>query len=261
MNEYVVKFIAAGLAATALSVLAVGCGGPEAMDPSTVPPVIQTEQTSEPATVPTLPPETTEPEQTLPPIDPERMDQALFIGDSRTVGMMEYSELESDFFAGVGMTVYNVLDETVSVPDVGKVTLEQLLSNKSYDKIYLMLGINELGYDMDQTVDVYEELLDFLRELQPEARIFVQANMHVTQAKSDAHSYINNSGIDAFNDKISKFADGKTVFYLDVNPVYDDENGALSEDVTSDGVHLYAKYYVEWGDWIAGKSADLIKEG
>ena len=78
------------------------------------------------------------------------MSNALFIGDSRTVGLSEYSQIDgADFFANVGMSVYNIHDKTVSVPTVGKVTLTQLLKNKKYDKIYVMLGINEIGYNFD----------------------------------------------------------------------------------------------------------------
>lgn len=155
MKEIVVKFVAAALGTAMLALMAVGCGGVDATEAT--PPASQPEQTE---SVPTQQPTEVTQEQTQQPAHvPVELDMsnALFIGDSRTVGLMEYSGLESDFFASVGMSVYNVEDEEVSVPNVGKVTLDQLLSNREYDTIYLMLGINELGYDMDQTVDVYTE--------------------------------------------------------------------------------------------------------
>ncbi|MEZ3421067.1 MAG: hypothetical protein K1V95_04005 [Eubacterium sp.] len=60
------------------------------------------------------------------------MKNALFIGDSRTVGLMEYSGLSSDFFANVGMSVYNIYEKKVSVPGTGKISLNDLLSRKKY---------------------------------------------------------------------------------------------------------------------------------
>lgn len=185
----------------------------------------------------------------------------LFIGDSRTVGLSEYSQMEADFFASIGMTVYNIHDDALSVPGVGKVTFNQLLTNEEYDTIYLMVGINELGYDMDSTASVYEELVEEIKELQPEARLILQANLHVTQAKSDKGSYISNKNIDLFNEKIHAIAEKQDVFYLDVNPLFDNGSGALSEDVTSDGVHPYGTDYVRWGEWIEKQSAGLVKEG
>ena len=79
-------------------------------------------------------------------IVPASMENTLFIGDSRTVGLAEYAQMdEAHFFATVGMSVYDVDTAKVSVPDVGKVTLSELLKNYQYDKLYVMLGFNELG--------------------------------------------------------------------------------------------------------------------
>ena len=59
------------------------------------------------------------------------MGDALFIGDSRTVGLMEYAGMDdADFFCNVGMSVFNIYKKTVSVPTVGKVTLSELLNGK-----------------------------------------------------------------------------------------------------------------------------------
>ena len=78
-------------------------------------------------------------------------DDALFIGDSRTVGISEYGDLNNaTFFANTGMSVYNVFEKSVSVPKIGKLKLEQLLESKKFGKVYIMLGINELGYDMNK---------------------------------------------------------------------------------------------------------------
>lgn len=255
MKEIVVKFVAAALGTAMLALMAVGCGGVDATE--VTPPASQPEQTVSTTVQPTQGQTQTQ----QPTDDPVELDMsnALFIGDSRTVGLMEYSGLESDFFASVGMSVYNVEDEEVSVPNVGKVTLDQLLSNREYDTIYLMLGINELGYDMDQTVDVYGELVEDISKSQPNAKIMIQANLHVTQEKSRDHDYITNERIDEFNDKTAGLADGKNIFYLDANPEYDDENGAMSPEVTSDGAHLYAKYYEQWGTWIKEESQRMLE--
>lgn len=199
---------------------------------------------------------------TLPKASTVSMKDALFIGDSRTVGLSEYAGIEgANFFATVGMNVYNIHKKPVSVPNVGKVTLTQLLSNKKYGKIYVMLGINELGYNLETTVVKYKELLDFIREKQPDAAIFVQANLHVTKSRSDKDKVINNPAVDKLNGRLSEFADGKTVFYLDANKIFDDASGSLSADKAGDSAHPYAKYYTQWGKWITSQTAELIGEG
>ena len=190
------------------------------------------------------------------------MDDALFIGDSRTVGLMEYAGIDgADYFCTVGMSVYNIHKNSVSVPNVGKVTLTELLNSKKYGKIYIMLGINEVGYKISSTVEKYSELIEFIKDKQPNAVIFIQANLHVTKSRSDSDKVVNNTAINGLNAELAKLADGKSKFYLDANILFDDKTGGLSSDKSEDSTHLYAKYYSEWGRWIIRQTASLIGEG
>ena len=192
-------------------------------------------------------------------IVPASMENALFIGDSRTVGLAEYAQMDdAHFFAAVGMTVYGVDTANVSVPHVGKVTLSELLKNHSYDKIYIMLGINELGYPVEKTLEKYCALIQSIQEAQPDTLIFVQANLHITKSRSDNDKVINNPKIDTFNDHISQLADHERIFYLDANCIFDDADGALSEAKSGDHAHPLAKYYQEWGNWIAEQTGAIL---
>ena len=189
-------------------------------------------------------------------------EDSLFIGDSRTVGLSEYAEMQNtDFFANVGMTVYNIRKKTVSVPGIGKVTLDELLDGKKYGRIYLMLGINEIGYNTEKTVRKYRELTDFIQKKQPGTTIFIQANLHVDKDRSSKDSVINNPAINALNSAISEIADGISIFYVDANIIFDDESGNLSADKTGDGTHPYAKYYSEWGRWLEDQTRTLTGKG
>lgn len=183
-----------------------------------------------------------------PPIPP---GNALFIGDSRTVGLWEYGNLEgADFFANDGMSVYNIYKKLLSVPSVGKVTLTELLDNRQYAKIYIMLGINELGYNLDKTAAKYKELVALIQEKQPEACLILQANLHVSKKRSERDTVINNGAINCINAKIAEMADNQEIFYLDANVLFDDGNGNLDAEKTGDEAHPYGKYYAGWSDWI-----------
>ena len=182
----------------------------------------------------------------------EYFDDALFIGDSRTVGISEYGDLNNAiFFANTGMSVYNVFEKNVSVPQVGKLKLEQLLTYKKFGKIYIMLGINELGYNQEKTLKKYKDLLKFIQEKQSNAIIYIEANLHVTAERSNKDKTINNININKINNEISQLADNEKIFFIDVNEKFDDENGNLSSNYTQDNVHIYAKYYTEWSDWLS----------
>lgn len=185
--------------------------------------------------------------------------ESLFIGDSRTVALADYATIEdANFFATVGMTVYNVWDARVSIPQIGKVTLSELLNDKQYDMIYIMLGVNELGYAFDKTVGRYEALVETVQTLQPDAVVILMANIHVTAQRSESDPYINNPAIDRFNEATSQLADGRTVFYLDANSLFDDADGNLAAEKSADNAHLKAKYCAEWGDWLIIETADIL---
>lgn len=178
-------------------------------------------------------------------------DDALFIGDSRTVGLREYGDLGgAEVVADAGMNVYKIYEKEFVTVSGERKRLETVLTERQFQKIYLMLGINELGYDFDRTVSRYEELLAKLREWQPQAKIFLEANLHITGEKSQASPIYTNENIDRFNQAVSRMADGREIFYLDVNELFDDEEGNLSKAYTTDSTHVLGKYYADWVTWI-----------
>jgi len=91
-----------------------------------------------------------------------------FIGDSRTVGMYEYGGLEETaaFYASTGLTIYKIFDSAiVEVPgQKKKITIEEALQENSFAKIYLMIGINEMGTGTVETfIDKYREVVEHLK--------------------------------------------------------------------------------------------------
>lgn len=188
-------------------------------------------------------------------VEEDYFDDALFIGDSRTVGLMEYGGLEehATFYASTGLTVYRLFSAQV-VPVEGSIeniSIEEALAEKQFSKIYLMVGINEMGTGtVESFVAAYEEVIAHLQELQPNAIIYIQAIMRVSAERSAKGDYIYNEGIDARNEGLSLLADNQKIFYLDVNPIISDEDGGLIQDYTFDGVHLKAKYIVIWKEFL-----------
>lgn len=182
---------------------------------------------------------------------PENFQGVLFIGDSRTVGLYEYGELkEADVFAHSGMSVFNLWDSEVEVKDKGKKTLEQLLSENSYQGIHLMLGINELGYKMDEIVNTYRAAVEKIQSMQPQAKVILGANLHVTTEKSSQSPIYNNQNIDQLNSRIQQLSQDLNCYYVNVNEKFDDQQGGLSTEYSVDGSHILGKYYADWVSWL-----------
>lgn len=184
----------------------------------------------------------------------EYFDDALFIGDSRTVGLSEYCEpLDSraTFYSKISLTIYDVMKKDFIKTDEGKVNLETALSQNQYGKIYIMLGLNEIGTGTAETFcEAYSEVIDRIRELQPDAIIYIQGIMHVTENKSSHDKYFNNENINRRNEALSQLADDQTIFYIDMNEAVDDENGNLEASLSFDDVHLKASSYERWYDFL-----------
>ena len=196
-------------------------------------------------------------------------DDALFIGDSRTVGLSEYCDPLKDrstFYAKVSLTIYGFSKKPFVtariVPPEGyqgseedlpteKVTIEDALARKQFAKIYIMLGLNELGSGTAESFAAdFPAVVARIRELQPDAIIYIQGIMHVTHKKSENDRTFKNSTINARNEALSTLADNEHVFYIDMNSATDDANGALGQDLSFDNVHLKAKSYALWYDYL-----------
>lgn len=188
-------------------------------------------------------------------------EDALFIGDSRTVGLREYSTVsQADYYAATGLTIHKVLDSEFVTIDgsADKISIDDALKQRQFGKIYIMLGINEMGTGtVDSFMEKYTEVVNRIRELQPNAIIFVQGIMRVSTEYSGLSDYIHNQGIDERNDRLAEIADGQHIFYIDINPLVCDDNGGLNEDYTTDGVHLKAEYISIWTDFL--KTHGIVK--
>ncbi|WP_026663678.1 GDSL-type esterase/lipase family protein [Butyrivibrio proteoclasticus] len=196
------------------------------------------------------------------PVDEDYFTDALFIGDSRTVGLSEYCEpldTRATFYAQVSLTIYKVMDKPIVKSGNDKISLEQALTENHFNKIYIMLGLNEIGTGTAESfAEEYANVVNRIRELQPDAIIFIQGIMHVTEHKSSNDKYFTNDNINRRNEELAKLADNKTIFYMDMNEAVDDENGNLIKELSFDDVHLKASSYERWYQFLLGHG--IVKE-
>lgn len=197
-------------------------------------------------------------------VEDDYFSDAVFIGDSRTVGLYEYGGLEevSTFYASTGLTIYKMLSAPIVEVEgqKQKLTVEQALSENQFSKIYLMIGINEMGTGtVDSFMERYAQEVACLRELQPNAIIYLQGIMKVTTERSEQGDYITNEGIEERNARIAELADDSHIFYLDVNPLLVDETGGMESSYTYDGVHLKAQYVSIWKDYLKSHAVEKLQ--
>ena len=180
-----------------------------------------------------------------------------FIGDSRTQGFIMYNGLKDiQDYSYISLMVDTAMTKKfVKTSNGDKITLLQDMANKNIKKVYIMLGINELGWSYPQVFkSKYIELIDKIREVKPNCEIYVQSIIPMTKSKSHTDSTFNIKNVEIFNNLIQEVANEKNVTYLDVKSALINENGYLPEEASTDGIHINKKYCEKWLEYLKNNS-------
>ena len=180
-----------------------------------------------------------------------------FIGDSRTQGFIMYNGLKDvQDYSYIGLMVDTaVTKKFVKTSNGEKITLLQDMANKNIETVYIMLGVNELGWSYPQVFKTkYGELIDEIRKIKPNCKIYVQSIIPMTKSKSETDRIFNNKNVNTFNNLIQELAKEKNVTYLDVKSALVDANGYLPEEASSDGVHVDKEYCKKWFEYLKNNS-------
>lgn len=184
------------------------------------------------------------------PVDNSYFDDAVFIGDSRTEGLILNCGLSNTTsYAYKGLMVDTVFTKPVINKNGQKVSVMEALRSTSFSKVYIMLGINETGWVYSQVFqNKYGEMIDGIREIDPEAEIYIQEIMPVSSKVSSTHNYITNSKIKEYNGLLRELAEEKQVYYIDTGSAVASADGSLPNDAANDGIHLVKDYCKKWLD-------------
>ncbi len=188
--------------------------------------------------------------------DEDWFSDAALVGDSRVDGLRLYGGIKgAQFIFRTGMSIYEVAEEKENIRDGGgKTSVYALLSQARYAKVYLSIGVNELGYfDPDGYAETFGQVIDRVRELQPEAALYVMTITPVNPdmcREHDKPDYINNDMISQYNAALARVVGEKGIKLLNPAAALTDENGVLREDLSSDGVHYTREGYVLWRDYL-----------
>lgn len=179
-------------------------------------------------------------------------NDAVFIGDSRTEGFILYNGLSNvTSLTAKGLMVDTAFTRPAINMNGEKLTVMKALSKIKFNKVYIMLGINELGWAYsDIFIKKYAEIVDYIKEINSEAQIYVQSILPVSYEKSSSDKIYNNNNINNYNKLILEMTKDKQVYYLDVAEAIKDDGGNLPVDASLDGIHLKKEYCQKWYDYL-----------
>lgn len=150
------------------------------------------------------------------------------------------------------------------------------LQNGNYDGLkpkltVLMIGTNNTGHQgramkehngavysssAEQTAEGVTAIVELLKKKQPQMKILLLAIFPRGASKDDNKRQQN----EATNQRIAKLADGKTVYYMDINQKFLEADGTLSKEIMPDLLHPNAAGYQIWAESIEGKVKELMSK-
>lgn len=185
------------------------------------------------------------------PVSSGWFSDAVFIGDSRTEGLLSAGLFSAKpALTQMGLNVRDLRSGAPFFQGGDKATLRQMLAGSGCGKVYLMLGFNEASWMSEE--DFFQEyslLIDDLRSILPQAQIYLQTLPPVTVSRS-ASRVPGNALLSRQNTILASLAQTKRVYLVTVDACFTGSNGALPPDLSSDGLHLTVQGCAQWFQYL-----------
>ena len=185
-------------------------------------------------------------------VDDSFFADAAFVGNSLMDGLHLFGGLQyGDFYSGTSASVISAATVTDFKNSVGAPsTMLNALLEKQYNKIFLLFGVNELGFYVNVFIDIYTDLLAQIAAGEPNAKLYILSLTPVTMGRSTSSDVFTRERVETFNAEIRAMAEREGYVYMDLYTPMADANGWLPEYESTDGVHFSASKYSQWADFL-----------
>lgn len=178
----------------------------------------------------------------------------LFLGDSRTDGLRLYGGIKgAEYICYKGLSTFDYPVNACIRVGSRDLTAQQAVETGTWGKIYIMLGLNELGYPPEEYAAAFEAILTHVRATQPQAQLYVQSLIPINPQKArekKVPDYVTNENVAAFNAQLTRICAEEQIYFINVSEALTDENGILPYDCGNDGVHFNREWYRRWADYL-----------
>jgi lysophospholipase L1-like esterase len=167
---------------------------------------------------------------------PDTEGEIIFLGNSITDNAEWWELFENSHVKNRGIGG----DDTDGVLE----RLDEVTSSRP-DKIFLMIGTNDLAYlkGVDQVLANYVKILDRIEKETPSTTIYIQSVLPTDDA---LHTLRKNSDIRRINMALKEMAGERGHTYVDLYTPFADKEGKLNPDYSIDGLHVNGAGYLLW---------------
>ena len=187
------------------------------------------------------------------PVDDTFFSDAAFFGNSLVRGLMLYGGLKTAaFFGEQSAAVHNVgTTRNSTLSDGTKGTLLDALGETQYGKVYVLLGINEIGFEIEKFIELYTAVLDEIVLREPDAELYIMSLTPITEEKSLDESVFTEERVLEYNAALRALAEQRQCWYVDLVEALAGPDGYLPKEVaTDDGIHLTRETYPLWTEYL-----------
>lgn len=191
-------------------------------------------------------------------VDMSYFSDALFIGHSILHGMSQsYMNLipNAGFFTTNGATSVGISDIEIEYTSVmrdenGNLTtgtatgtLDDALSAYNYSKVYIMLGINEIGAPQRLCDNISSMISNIREKLGSSVKIYIISVTPLSREYTVNSESFKRTSLLACNTALMQMCITENVYYLDMYSTFAGSNGYILDEYTRDGVHLSTAGY------------------
>lgn len=191
-------------------------------------------------------------------------DDVVFIGDSVSVMLQYYCAStkalgNAKFLCAGSLSATNALwpvsDQSVHPTYQGKKMLvEDGVAASGAKKVYIMLGINNIGYGVTRARDDMVLLIDRILQKAPGCQIYIQSVTPMAETSTIVTNMLNNEKIKEYNNAMLTLCEENGWYFVNVSEVFRDENGFLPSEDCSDnysmGIHFTNAAAEKWVNYL-----------
>ncbi len=129
----------------------------------------------------------------------------------------------------------------------------ELIDRTTPETILVMIGINDLiqGVSDETILTNQQQIILYLQRMHPKTQIIIQSILphgakQVIWEGREKLLGIPNSRIRQLDQQLQRIAAKQSVKYLNLHPLFTDEQGELRPELSSDGLHLNPQGYLVW---------------
>ena len=152
-----------------------------------------------------------------------------------------------DFYGKVSLHVTNM---ATAKRKSGRTVLDEVVG-RNYDKIIIIIGINDLGYGDSAWGEQYRKVIRGVKSRAPGAEVLAHSILPVNNARARANGYsCTMAQVNRKNAVIKRIAAQEKIRYLNANTALTDSSGQLPYNAAGDGIHIGRAYSRRWYDWV-----------